>query len=66
MITLCNTDQNGLPPYDGSPVEVIDPTPIGLTVVLYLLGTVGIAAAVAALVFNITYRKKRFDIIKNI
>ena len=46
-------------PYDGSPVHVLVTVSLPLTVVYYLIATVGVVLAVACCVFNFTFRKRK-------
>ncbi|XP_064393896.1 gamma-aminobutyric acid type B receptor subunit 2-like [Halichondria panicea] len=50
---------DGVVPYDGSPQDVIDHTHLAITIIYSLLGIIGLAFVVVALIFNTLFRKKR-------
>ena len=56
-----NKDLDGSSPYDGSPGMILDSIPVGITVLLYLLGTIGLVFAVVAFVFNIIFRNRKYS-----
>ena len=59
FVHVLNINSDGAP-YDGSPVHVLVTVSLPLTVVYYLMATVGIVLAVACCVFNFTFRKTRY------
>ena len=50
---------DGVVPYDGSCQDVLDYTHLAITIILSVLGIFGLVFVLVALIFNISFRKKR-------
>lgn len=58
-LTHTHTHTDGMAPHDGGSQSVLDSTHIAVQVILCTLGTLGLVFVLAALIFNLVFRKKR-------